>query len=86
MAEKKYVGNSKAIKGKFGVFYNLSMKLTDLEKLPTNEKGYIRITMSELKEPDKFGNTHTLYHDDYVPKAKSNDANEDIAEDFNLPF
>jgi hypothetical protein len=87
MAEKKYVGNSKAIKGKFGVFYNLSMKLDDLMKLPTNEKGYIRVTMSELKEPDKFGNTHTLYHDDYVPKAKVSDANEDIADDLNsLPF
>jgi hypothetical protein len=42
--------------------------------------------MSELKEPDKFGNTHTLYHDDYVPKAKVSDANEDIAEDISLPF
>ena len=85
MAEKKYVGNGKAIKGKFGTFYNLSLKLSDLEKLPTNDKGYIKISMSELKQPDQYGNTHTLYENDYKAPQKIN-ANEDVELDPDLPF
>lgn len=48
--------------------FNMSFKLEDLKKLPTNEKGYIRVSMSELKSPDKFGNTHTCFENDYKKK------------------
>lgn len=63
--EKNYVGNGKAITTKYGTMFNMSFKLEDLKKLPTNEKGYIRVSMSELKSPDKFGNTHTCFENDY---------------------
>jgi len=85
MAEKKYVGNGKAIQGKYGTFYNLSLKLSDLEKLPTNDKGYIKVSMSELKQPDQYGNTHTLYENDYKAPQKIN-ANEDVEDEQTLPF
>lgn len=81
MADKKYVGNGKAIEGKFGTFFNLSLNINDLNKIEANEKGYIKITMSKLKEPDKNGNTHTVYENDYKPVQK-----EDVANDELLPF
>ena len=79
--EKKYVGNGKAIEGKFGTFFNLSLNINDLNKIEANEKGYIKITMSKLKEPDKNGNTHTVYENDYKPVQK-----EEIANESDLPF
>ena len=79
--QKKYVGNGKAIEGKFGTFFNLSLKLDDLNKIEPNEKGYIKISMSQLKEPDKFGNTHTVYENDYKPVQK-----EEITETDDMPF
>lgn len=87
MAEKKYVGNGKAINGKFGQIFNISIKVEDLLKLEQN-KGYVRLTMSELKSPDKFGNTHTIYKNDYKPQAKEETTQEQIInQDFEeLPF
>ena len=80
--EKKYVGNGKAIEGKFGTFFNLSLNINDLNKIEPNEKGYIKITMSKLKEPDKNGNTHTVYENEYKPVANVNE----VANDELLPF
>ena len=80
--DKKYVGNGKAIEGKFGTFFNLSLNIYDLNKIEANEKGYIKITMSKLKEPDKNGNTHTVYENDYKPVTNSNE----VANDELLPF
>jgi hypothetical protein len=85
--EKKYVGNGKAITTKYGTMYNISLKLEDLKKLPVNEKGYIRLTLAELKNADKYGNTHTCFENDYVDsgtKPQTTNANEDITSD--LPF
>lgn len=81
--EKKYVGNGKAIEGKYGTFYNLSLNINDLNKIEPNEKGYIKISMSQLKEPDKFGNTHTVYENDYKPVQKINEAEDELTD---LPF
>ena len=80
--EKKYVGNGKAIEGKFGTFFNLSLNINDLNKIEPNDKGYIKISMSQLKQPDKYGNTHTVYEHKYKPVANVND----IANDKDLPF
>lgn len=71
MAGKNYVGNGKAITTKYGTIYNLSLKLEDLKKLPTNDAGYIKLTLSELKSPDKYDNTHTVYENDYKPQANN---------------
>ncbi len=81
--EKKYVGNGKAIEGKYGTFYNLSLNINDLNKIEPNDKGYIKISMSQLKEPDKFGNTHTVYENDYKPVQKINEAEDESTA---LPF
>lgn len=45
----------------------LSLLFSDLESLPRNEDGYIRLVVSELREPDKFGNTHSIFENDWKP-------------------
>ena len=68
--DRKWIGGS----GKMHVFadnshvINLFLKLEDLVALPQTDKGYIRIVAGERKDPDKYGNTHYLYEDEFVPK------------------
>jgi len=41
------------------------------EQLTANEKGYCNLCIAEMKEPDKYGNTHTVYLDDWKPTGQS---------------
>lgn len=82
--QKNYVGNGKERTNKFGKKeINISFKLSDLQKI-VNEKGYVNITITEMKQSDKYGNTLTAYENDYKPQPKTTNANEDI--DNSLPF
>lgn len=87
MSEKKnYVGNGKARTNNYGTMFNISLKKEAIEKLLNSQEGnYIKITMSELREQGKYGETHTVYENTYKPQAKATNANEDIVED-GLPF
>ena len=76
MSEKIYVG-----KGKLGKFDTIRIGL-NAEKLPQpNERGYINLVVSQMKETDKWGNTHTVYVDDYQKKSHGEFQNSD-----GLPF
>ena len=72
--KKNYISGG-ARKVEFGdgsSIINLDLKLSDLNDLPISEKGYIRLTVSDRKEVDQFGNTHSVYENDFVPdKSKS---------------
>ena len=46
----------------------LSLFGPDLDKLPRNEDQYVRIVVSEYKEPDRFGNTHSIYENEWKPE------------------
>jgi hypothetical protein len=77
-APKNYIGGSaKAFTNDYGTLINMSLKLEDLQALPVNEKGYIKITLAERKEPGKYGDTHMVYENTYVPKAKTSETTED---------
>ena len=54
------------------------------EQLTANEKGYCNLCIAEMKEPDKYGNTHTVYLDDWKPEKK--DAPAKHTDDDPLPF
>lgn len=90
MAEKKnYVGNGKAIKNNYGTMFNITLKKEAIEKLLNSQEGnYIKISMSELKEQGKYGETHTVYENTWKPQPKETNANEDIKEpeQSDLPF
>lgn len=64
MSEKTYVGKAKV----FGRYGDLRVSFRHKEVTP-NEAGYVNLIVSEMKEPDKYGNTHTVYIDTFVPDA-----------------
>lgn len=35
-----------------------------------NDAGFAKVTVSKLKEPDQYGNTHCVYENDWVPTEK----------------
>lgn len=82
MANKIYCGKGKIINGKFWEFTKLNLKLSELE-IYANEKGYVNIIVSEMREPDNYGNTLTVTIDDYkpkntIPKSEQTIAIEDV--------
>lgn len=46
---------------------NLDLKLSDLNDLPVSEKGYIRLTVAPRKSPGTYGETHSVYENDFKP-------------------
>jgi hypothetical protein len=72
MSEKKYLGNSRNIQGKFGEIQKISFSRKDLELMMDNlnEKGYINLNRIEKRETDKYGNTHYLVIDEWKPTSQ----------------
>lgn len=70
---KIYCGKGKEISGKFGTFYKVSICLDDIpvEHLYTakNGKRYATLNMSEMKQADEKGNTHTVIVDTWKPST-----------------
>lgn len=80
MADKVFCGNGKTISWQYGEFYNLSLKLSELEKY-VSDKGYVRVTVSKAKNTDQYGNDLSVCINDYKPKQEVK--KED---DFWIPF
>jgi len=80
---KNYISTFiKEREGKYGKFLTVSMKLEELNKLPVDNYGNVKVVISPRREPDKWGNTHLMMEDDYQPqdqKPKQQPAND-------LPF
>jgi hypothetical protein len=70
--EKTYVGSGKLIKTSNGELMKVSFSRRDLETMTANlnDKGYINLVVSERREPDKYGNTHSVSIDTWKPTAK----------------
>ena len=68
MADKNYLGLGwEKVFNNGGSVINLSLKLEDLQDLPVNEYGDIKIVVARRKEPDaKTRSTHLVYEDTYV--------------------
>ncbi len=85
MSEPKiYIGKGKA--SKFGI--KLSICLSDIPKEHVNEyqgKKYLNVEVTEMKQPDKFGKTHTVTVDTWKPEPKEPDNSLEPAGD-DLPF
>jgi len=72
--KKKWAKGAYAKKIEFrngGSILKLSLKAADfvtwLED-NVNEKGYVNLVIAELRQPDKFENTHEVYLDQYRPQ------------------
>lgn len=62
---KRYVGKGR----EFGNYGNvkISFKLADVQ---ANEKGYVNLIIGNMRETDKYGNTKTVWIDDFVPQQR----------------
>jgi hypothetical protein len=65
--ERKYVGKGK-IKGNYG---DIHLGLRDLPQ--PNDKGYINLIVSKMRNPDMYGNECTVYVNDFVPQPRVDD-------------
>lgn len=79
MSEKVYVGKGKLV-GKYNQL-KLGIRVEELVK-NANDKGYVNILVGEMREADKFGNTHTAFIDNWVPSSKDNPSTDEST----LPF
>jgi len=75
MADKKYVGNGKVV-GKFD-HIAIGVKYSDL--VP-NEKGWCNLIVAKRREMDKYGNTHTVYINDWTPQSGRGQQSEERRE------
>ena len=70
---KQYINGLyvKKVSTSFGELLNITIKSSELENLRKlqDEKGYIKLTIGEKKETDKFGNTHSVWLNDFVPDS-----------------
>lgn len=58
---------AKAIDGKFGEFFNISINLEKLKEFE-NEKWYVNLVMNKRKEVWKYGETHSFTINEWTPK------------------
>ena len=66
---KVYVGGGKAITTKHGGLLKISFNRDDLQKMMDNlnSKGWINLNCSKRQEVSKYGQTHSISIDDWVP-------------------
>ena len=87
MTDKIYIGKSKTMQSNYGEFLSGSICVTDIPeahvKVAKNGKKYLNITISKMKEPDKFGNDYTISV--FVPK-KMVETVKDINNESDVPF
>jgi hypothetical protein len=51
-----------------GYLINIDILASEFERIPKTNTGYVKLTLAPLKtSPDKYGNTHSIYVNDFVP-------------------
>jgi len=86
MEEKIYIWNATKRTSQYGEYFTWWIRLKDLEKLD-NGKWWVNFTMSELKTPWKFNETHCITFNSYKKEVDTSKAKpiEDISLD-SIPF
>ena len=64
-----YVGKGKKRNGKFGEFITFYIDLNKAKEF-ANEKGFINLQISEMKNQDQYGNSHTISVNEYKKETK----------------
>tara|TARA_R110000824_G_scaffold6987_1_gene32032 strand:- start:321 stop:587 length:267 start_codon:yes stop_codon:yes gene_type:complete len=74
MSDKKYVGNGKQV-GDYGMV-NISIAASKVQPYWTEYKGekYLRLSVGTLREANQYGQTHTVWIDEFVPEKKEGSA------------
>lgn len=98
MSERIYVPRcyAKERTGQYGSFLSITFgtkELLEFVQQHQTSDGYFRVTVSQRREPDKHGNTHSVSLDTYEPKKQTdappkanNPAPAKPLEDDDVPF
>jgi len=62
--EKVYFGRASKRDGQYGEFFTASINIDKMKEY-ANDKWYVNIIISELKEKDEYGNTHSVFLNNY---------------------
>lgn len=82
---RNYVGNGKQA----GEYYiNLSLKESALKPHFYEYKGerYVRVTVGQNKEVNEYGQTHSVWINDYNPDKENKEAKAPVSAGDGLPF
>lgn len=52
-----------------GEVIHVDLKLSELQALPVNKAGYVKITLSKLAAEDQYGNHYSIFENDWKPEA-----------------
>lgn len=85
MAKNYVKWSAKLIKTQYWEIMNISINVEDLWRLPQN-KWYVKLTIAEKKEVDKYWNTHSIYENDYVGSWETTQPNNTNNTEEDLPF
>ena len=78
MSEKKYVGGGKV--GNYSII-NIGIRAKDLPA--PNAKGYINLCVGTRREVSKYGETHSVWINDWVPgNSRSEERQEETRQSF----
>lgn len=73
MAEKNYCrGTAKTVKTPYGHLFNFSINIRDLEEHADSD-GWVNLTAGKRRETDQYGNTHSVWINDYKKDEEKND-------------
>lgn len=62
--------------------WNIDINVQDLQRFPIDRYGYAKLTMRPRNETGKYGDTHFLVENDFVPeKQETRDNNLDAIPD-----
>lgn len=90
MSEKKVIyvnGYCKAIQTQFGEIINFEVNPNDLNMLPKNDKGFVKLSMMKRREPGKYGETHYMKLNDYVkPEWEAKQVAKQTQDNYDLPW
>ena len=73
---KQYCGKAKRRSSQFGEFFNITLSPSDVETIiaARGADGWLHLQMGETRQPDKRGNTHTIWVDDWKPNGQQANA------------
>ena len=69
---KQYCGKAKRRSGQYGEIFNITLSPSDMEAIiaARGADGWLHLCMGETRQPDKRGNTHTIWIDDWKPTGQ----------------
>lgn len=84
--EKRYVNaNAREVETMYGSILLVDIKKEDFNDLPTNEYGYVKLTIGKRKDVGQYGQTHSVRLNEYKKDDQDNSKPKE-EEDEDLPF